>query len=129
MNLSVSNAICEYVENLLQLPFTIYSDILPEADQDGACIRHDPAPAAEARYIDGSRLISWNLSFYVRCKNAAQARVYAKIITDLLDGAEIDADGVLVSCEAATLPQYISTDEKGFTVYSAAITSEYMETN
>lgn len=125
---NIAEVVSEWVEKALSLPFTIYCDLIPEADSDGACVRHDPSPAAEKRFTDGSRLVSWNLTFYVRMKKAEQARELVKQITDKLDGATvISFDGVSIDCEAVTLPQYIDTDSKEYTTYAAAIKCEYLE--
>ena len=125
---NIAEVVSEWVEKALSLPFTIYCDLIPEADSDGACVRHDPSPAAEKRFTDGSRLGSWNLTFYVRMKKAEQARELVKQITDKLDGATvISFDGVSIDCEAVTLPQYIDTDSKEYTTYAAAIKCEYLE--
>lgn len=128
MKSGVAEAVCAWVEDSLGLPFKIYCDLIPDEDGSGACIRHDPTPAAERRFCDGSRLVSWNLAFYVRERDAAAAREHAKAIVDRLDGARITcADGTEAYCEAATLPQFIDVDAKGFTTYSAAITASYSE--
>nr|DAX69497.1 MAG TPA: Minor capsid protein [Caudoviricetes sp.] len=125
---NIAEVVSEWVEKALSLPFTIYCDLIPFSDTDGACVRHDPSPAAEKRFTDGSRFVSWNLTFYVRLKNAEQARETAKQITDKLDGATvIRDDGVSIDCEAVTLPQYIDTDSKEYTTYATAIKCEYLE--
>lgn len=125
---NIAEVISEWVEKALQLPFTIYCDLIPTADADGACVRHDPSPAAEKRFSDGSRYVSRNLTFYVRMKNAEQARELSKQITDKLDGATVTSpDGLEIDCEAVTLPQYIDTDSKGLTTYAAAIKCDYYE--
>ena len=125
---NVAEIVSEWVEKTLHLPFTIYCDLIPLVDADGACIRHDPSPAAEKRFMDGSRYVSWNLTFYVRMKNAERARELAKQITDKLDGATvISNDDVPIDCEAVSLPQYIDTDSKEYTTYAVAIKCEYLE--
>lgn len=126
-SLNVANYISAYVESKLKLPFRIDNDVIGTATGDAACLRHDPAPAAEERYTDGTRLLKWNLTFYVRSSNRTKARSYAYDITDALDGVEIDADGVKISTEAATLPQFISVDDKNNTIYSAAIVCTYID--
>lgn len=125
----IAEAVSAWAEKALALPFTIYCDIIPDADRDGACIRHDPTPAAERRFSDGSRLVSWNFTFYMRCKDAADAREYAKRTVDALDGITVERGGLTIDCEAATLPQFIDTDVKGFTTYSAAIRASCSEEN
>lgn len=124
----IAETISEWVEKSLNLPFTIFSDLISDSETDGACIRHDPSPAAEKRYSDGSRLVSWNFTFYIRCKNSQDAREHAKKIIDLLDGQEIESiDKIKIYCEAITLPQFIDIDAKSFTTYSASIKCTFLE--
>jgi hypothetical protein len=124
----IADYISAWVETELTLPFTIYCDLIPDAETDGACIRHDPTPAAEKRYADGTRLITWNFTFYTRCKDAANAREYGKQIVDKLDGATIEsAENIEIDCEAVTLPQFIDTDAKGFTTYSQSVKCTVLE--
>ena len=60
------------------------------------------------RYTDGTRLLKWNLTYYVRNKNRTKAREYADKITAQLDGVEItdETSGVCIQTEAATLPRF-----------------------
>ena len=127
MKSNIAERIGEWAEKKLHLPFTVYIDIIPDADTDGACIRHDPAPAAEERFIDGTRLVSWHFTFFVRCKDAAKAREYAKSLIDTLDGVTIEEGEDALETEALTLAQYIDTDAKGYTTYSASIKCTYLE--
>lgn len=127
--LNVANIVNAWVEEKLDLPFTINNDVIPDTKDNAACLRYDPAPAAERRYTDGTRLLKWNLTYYIRNKDRSKAREYASLITAALDGAEIpdEASGVVIETEAATLPQFITTDEKNNTIYSAAIVCTYLE--
>lgn len=127
--LNVASIVNDWVEKRLNLPFTIYNDVMPDTSDNAACLRYDPAPAAERRYTDGTRLLKWNLTYYVRNKNRGNARDYADRITAMLDGVEIydETSGVNIQTEAATLPQFISVDEKNNTIYSAAIVCTYLE--
>ena len=127
--IKVRNNVNDQIEKKLNLPCTIYNDVIPDTIDNAACLRYDPAPAAERRYTDGTRLLKWNLTYYVRNKNRTKAREYADKITAQLDGAEIHdpASGVCIQIEAATLPQFISMDEKNNTIYSAAIVCTYLE--
>ena len=52
--LNVANIVNAWVEEKLELPFTIYNDVIPDTDNNAACLRYDPAPAAERRYTDGT---------------------------------------------------------------------------
>jgi hypothetical protein len=124
----IASAISAWVENALQLPFTIYCDLIPDETADDACVRHDPTPAAEERYNDGTRLVAWNFTFFTRCKNAAAAREYGKQIVDTLDGATVlSAENIKIECEAVTLPQFIDTDAKGYTTYSESVKCTFLE--
>ena len=124
----IAETISEWVETALELPFTIFCDLIPDEDADGACIRHDPTPAAEKRFIDGTREVSWNFTFYTRCKDAENAREYGKQIVDKLDGATIESpENIKINCEAVTLPQFIDTDAKGFTTYSESVKCTFLE--
>ena len=124
----IAETISAWVENALELPFTIFCDLIPDEDADGACIRHDPTPAAEKRFIDGTREVSWNFTFYTRCKDAENAREYGKQIVDKLDGATIEStDNIEIDCEAVTLPQFIETDAKGFTTYAESVKCTFLE--
>ena len=127
--LNVANIVNAWVEEKLDLPFTINNDVIPDTKDNAACLRYDPAPAAERRYQDGTRLLKWNLTYYIRNKDRSKAREYASLITAALDGAEIpdETSGVVIETEAATLPQFITTDEKNNTIYSAAIVCTYLE--
>ena len=127
--LNVASIVNAWVETQLELPFTIYNDVIPDTANNAACLRYDPAPAAERRYTDGTRLLKWNLTYYIRNSDRTKAREYADTITAALDGAIVtDAEsGVNINCEAATLPQFISIDEKNNTIYSAAIVCTYLE--
>lgn len=124
----IAETISAWVEAALELPFTIFCDLIPDEDADGACIRHDPTPAAEKRFIDGTREVSWNFTFYTRCKDAEDAREYGKQIVDKLDGATIEStENIEIDCEAVTLPQFIETDAKGFTTYSQSVKCTFLE--
>lgn len=124
----IAETISAWVETALELPFNIFCDLIPDEDADGACIRHDPTPAAEKRFIDGTREVSWNFTFFTRCKDAEDAREYGKQIVDKLDGATIEStENIEIDCEAVTLPQFIETDAKGFTTYSQSVKCTFLE--
>lgn len=123
----IAETVGAWVEKALELPFKIYCDIIPDAEADGACIRHDPTPAAEKRFTDGTRLVAWNFTFYTRCKDAADANEWGKRIVDELDGATVESGGLKIDCEAVTLPQFIETDAKGYTTYAQSVKCTYLE--
>lgn len=128
---NVASTVNEWIEKKLNLPFTIYNDVIPNTDKAAACLRYDPAPAAEKRFVDGTRLLKWNLTYYIRNQDLSMARGYADMITAWLDGEEItdEKTGVSILIEAQTLPQFIDIDEKNNALYSAAIVCTYLEPN
>lgn len=125
---TVSNIINAWIEQQLELA-QIYNDVIPDTAKNAICLRYEPAPAAERRYQDGTRLLKWNLTYYVRNAKQADARALADKITATLDGAHIydETSGITIDTEAATLPQFINVDEKNNTIYSAAIVATYLE--
>ena len=126
--LNVTNAVNTWVEEKLGLD-TIFDDVFPHSEGDEIICRHDPAPASEQRYTDGTRLVKWSLSYYVRNANSDKSRELCDSITKLLDGAEItdEKTGVIISVEAQTLPQWVAKDDKNNTIYSASIYVTYLD--
>lgn len=114
-------------ENGKKFPYRLEAEILASSDSDGACIRHDPTPAAERRFIDGSRLVVWNFAIFVRCQNALDALKWARLVINFIDGKELDISGLKVTLEAQSLPQFVDSDTLGFTVYTATFTVKYMQ--
>lgn len=130
--LDIAETINTWVEKKLNLPFRLFIDLIAQEGEDAGCLRHDPAPAAEKRFLDGSRLVKWNLTYYIRCSHAEKAREYAYRITNTVDGALLQATDnhhpVEIKLKATTLPQFIGKDAKNYTTYSAAITGMYLIT-
>lgn len=125
--LNVAETINTWVEKKLHLPIRLFIDLIPQEGADAGCLRHDPAPAAEKRFLDGTRLVKWNLTYYLRSSRAEKAREYALQIIDALDGVDIaDGAGGSITVAAQTLPQFIGKDDKNNTTYSAAITCTYL---
>ena len=129
--ISPAEIVCDYLEKTVTddaknaLPFRLEVELFANADTDSACIRHDPAPAAEKRFIDGSRIVQWNLSLFVRAKDAREGLKWARLMTDALDGARIEDDAGAVDCETTALPQFVETDEAGFTIYMSSVSARY----
>lgn len=69
---NIAEVVNEWAEKALQLLFTTGCDLIPTADADGACVRHDPAlpPKKIFRRAPGEP----QPYIYVRMKNAEQAR-------------------------------------------------------
>lgn len=121
-------AVCSYAEGQLDLPFVLYADMMPSEAGDCACVRCSPAQAAARAFCDGSKLVEWKLSVYVRCAVSDEAREWAKLIVDCLDDCYIvTSDETVLRCKALTLPQYIDVDAKGATVYLVSFSVEYLQ--
>ena len=105
----------------------ILNDAFYDDTSEGVIARHDPGSAREHSYIDGSAEGAVSISFYGRYKDAYTARATLNSIIEAPDNAQIEDEGdnLTISTEAVSLPQYISTDEKGFTLYTAGIRAEY----
>lgn len=106
----------------------IVNDEFFDDSSEGVISRHEPSTAKEKSFVDGSSEGVVNISYYARYKNAETAR---KTLTDILnavDNVEIEdtQDRITITTEAETLPQFISTDEKGFSLYCANIRAEYI---
>ena len=70
----IGKLVNEYLKQKLDI--AIYNDVFAD-DKDGATdiiCRYDPSEAAERRFIDGTRRVEEQLSFYCRSPNATKAR-------------------------------------------------------
>lgn len=127
--IDVANIICNELEKSLKPPFPLSLDLIQDAEKDGACIRHDPTQASERLFTDGSRLIEWSLALYVRMKNATEAREWTKNIIEFLNDFSVtDSESEIeVNCEAVTLAQFIATDDKEMTTYTASFIARFLQ--
>ena len=107
----------------------IYNDIFPDTDGDCVVCRHDPSQAAERRFNDGSRAGTVNFSYHARSEDAKKCRKFLSAIIDTLDTQTIIdvADDAYVECEALTLPQFVTVDDKNNTYYTASVSVEYTQ--
>lgn len=127
--IDVASIVCDYIESHLELPFTISLDLIQNAEKDGSCIRHDPTMASERAFTDGSRLIEWSLALYVRMKNATEARRQTENIIEFLNDLTIvdSKTNTEINCEAVTLAQFIGTDDKEMTTYTASFSARFLQ--
>lgn len=107
----------------------IYNDIFPDTDGDSIACRHDPSQAAEKRFNDGSRAGTVNLSYHARSDDAKKCREFLSAILNRLDTETIIdvSDDAYVECEALTLPQFVTVDDKNNTYYTASVRVEYTQ--
>lgn len=107
----------------------IYNDIFPDTDTDCIVCRHDPSQAVEKRFNDGSRAGTVNLSYHARSDDAKKCRMFLSEIINRLDTQTIIdvSDDTYVECEALTLPQFVTVDDKNNTYYTASVSVEYTQ--
>ena len=111
----IAKLVNEYLKKKLDL--TIYNDVFAD-DKEGATdiiCRYDPSEAAERRFIDGTRRVEEQLSFYCRSPNATKARDTLDDIIKTLDNHHVlrVKDGLLCQCEAVALPQFVDMSDSG----------------
>ena len=115
----IAKLVNEYLKKKLDL--TIYNDVFAD-DKAGATdtiCRYDPSAAAERRFIDGTRRVEEQLSFYT-----------LDDIIKTLDNhhiLRIDDDGLICQCEAVTLPQFVDMSDSGKTTYTCTVKIIYRE--
>jgi hypothetical protein len=126
----IAKLVNEYLKKKLDI--TIYNDVFAD-DKAGATdiiCRYDPSEAAERRFIDGTRRVEEQLSFYCRSPNATQARDTLDDIIKTLDNhhiLRIDDDRLICQCEAVTLPQFVDMSDSGKTTYTCTVKIIYRE--
>lgn len=125
----IAKLINEYLKKKLDI--TIYNDVFAD-DKAGATdiiCRYDPSAAAERRFIDGTRRVEEQLSFYCRSQNATKARDALDDIIKTLDNHHVlrVKDGLLCQCEAVTLPQFVDMSDGGKTTYTCTVKIIYRE--
>ena len=106
---------------------TIYNDLFPDESFEGLISRHEAGQANVRTYIDGSSEGSVSVSYYARYSDAAECREILTKIINILDDAEIvsEDDSLTVSVSAVNTPQFISTDDKGFSIYMITINADF----
>ena len=125
----IGKLVNEYLKQKLDI--AIYNDVFAD-DKEGATdiiCRYDPSEAAERRFIDGTRRVEEQLSFYCRSPNATKARDTLDDIIKTLDNHHVlrVKDGLLCQCEAVTLPQFVDVSDSGKTTYTCTVKIIYRE--
>lgn len=120
----ITKAVNAFINERLEIG-QILNDEFFNAESEGVISRHDPSSAKTRAYIDGTEDGTLNIGYWARYKDAAKARKTLNDIINAVDNQTIDKDGMSISVEAVTLPQFVSTDEKGYTLYTAQIAAEY----
>ena len=125
----IGKLVNEYLKQKLDI--AIYNDVFADDKERATDIicRYDPSEAAERRFIDGTRRVEEQLSFYCRSPNATKARDTLDDIIKTLDNHHVlrVKDGLLCQCEAVTLPQFVDVSDSGKTTYTCTVKIIYRE--
>jgi hypothetical protein len=132
--IDIINEITAYLLTKITPYSMIYLNAFLGASTDEIIIRTEPSSAVEQRHLDGSRMGSFNFSFYSKSVDTDEASGQIKASNqleeivralDLAEMAEI-TDGLCVSIKAVTLPVFISKSEAGEYIFSASFRLEYL---
>ena len=106
---------------------TIYKDVFPNDSVEELMARNDPSQAAETRYMDGSRVGTFNFSYYAKSANSETARLQLEAIISALDFKELStiSSGTAIKLEAATTPAFVSKSEAGEVIFVTSLRLEY----
>jgi hypothetical protein len=106
---------------------TIYKDVFPNDSIEELMSRNDPGQAAETRYMDGSRVGTFNFSYYAKSANSETARIQLEAIVAALDFKELTviSGGTAIRLEAATTPAFVSKSEAGEVIFVTSLRLEY----
>lgn len=116
----------KYIKKSLDIE--IYNDLFPSADIEGVIAIHDPATRNVNEYIDGTTEYEIAVSYSARYSNAKKGREILTKILDLLDGARLKDtdDKFLIKTKAGANVQFIATDDKNNSIYTASINAVYV---
>lgn len=107
----------------------IYNDLYPEPEGNAVLSRHDPSQAKATEYLDGSSEGVLQISYYARSKSASWCRQTLQEISNILDCVSLDDvtdDDVIYNVSVQTLPNFISLDDKGQSIYTIEINANYI---
>lgn len=124
---SIASIVNNHLTQKCGVAYQIINDAFVETSADSVICRHDPSPAVEKRFIDGSRQGAQVLAYYARFKNARSARAVLSRIIESLDATTIVDGDTVIECEAQSMPMYVMSDEKGYTLYTATVRAEYTQ--
>ncbi len=127
--IGIAETVNDYLKSQLPDLPEIYTDIFPFAEGESLLSRHDPSTAVEKRFLDGSRFGAVNLSYTARAKDPKVCRDRLNSILNTLDIKELiqASEGMAFECEALTLPQFVTVDDKEQTIYTCAVRVEYTQ--
>lgn len=125
--MNILNEVNAYLLTKITPYSTIYLDVFPNDSVEELMARNDPGQAAETRYLDGSRIGTFNFSYYAKSANSETARIQLEAIISALDFKELStiSNGTAIKLEAATTPAFVSKSEAGEVIFVTSLRLEY----
>jgi len=125
--MNILNEVNAYLLTKITPYSTIYLDVFPNDSVEELMARNDPSQAAETRYLDGSRIGTFNFSYYAKSANSETARIQLEAIISALDFKELStiSNGTAIKLEAATTPAFVSKSEAGEVIFVTSLRLEY----
>jgi hypothetical protein len=125
--MNILNEVNAYLLQKITPYSTIYLDVFPNDSVEELMARNDPSQAAETRYMDGSRIGTFNFSYYAKSANSETARLQLEAIISALDFKELStiSNGTAIKLEAATTPAFVSKSEAGEVIFVTSLRLEY----
>ena len=125
--MNILNEVNAYLLTKITPYSTIYLDVFPNDSVEELMARNDPSQAAETRYLDGSRIGTFNFSYYAKSANSETARMQLDAIIAALDFKELStiSNGTAIKLEAATTPAFVSKSEAGEVIFVTSLRLEY----
>lgn len=125
--MNILNEVNAYLIKKITPYSTIYLDVFPNDSVEEVMARNDPSTAAETRYMDGSRVGTFNFSYYAKSANSETARNQLENIIAALDFKELStiSNGTSIKLEAATTPAFVSKSEAGEVIFVSSLRLEY----
>jgi len=125
--MNILNEVNAYLLTKITPYSTIYLDVFPNDSVEELMARNDPSQAAETRYLDGSRIGTFNFSYYAKSANSETARIQLDAIISALDFKELStiSNGTAIKLEAATTPAFVSKSEAGEVIFVTSLRLEY----
>ena len=125
--MNILNEVNAYLLTKITPYSTIYLDVFPNDSVEELMARNDPSQAAETRYLDGSRIGTFNFSYYAKSANSETARIQLEAIIAALDFKELStiSNGTAIKLEAATTPAIVYKSEAGEVIFVTSLRLEY----
>jgi hypothetical protein len=125
--MNIINEANAFLARTISLYADISLDVFLGEKSEELMARNDPSRAVEARYLDGSRVGTFNFSYYAKSMDSEKARQQLDAIVSALDFKSFASiSGVTkLRMEAATTPAFVTKTEAGEVVFVASLQIEY----